>query len=159
MYVYNVHNVPWFWFLNTWIISASDCRLVAAAMALVYIVRYCVQMLSFYGAGWPVFPKCMQLTLVASMLCCHCWMFSSSYLVKNEHGNPYFSLLLYCILLYTGSSSVNWLAVSCICVIVQKLCESRGGRPRLSVLTRLLVSVDVKNYWTVPFSALVTTCP
>ena len=32
------------------------------------------------------------------------------------------------------------------CVIVQELCESRGGRPGLSVLTSLLVSVDVKNY-------------
>ena len=30
--------------------------------------------------------------------------------------------------------------------IVQELCESRGGRPGLSVLTRLLVSVDVKLY-------------
>ena len=29
---------------------------------------------------------------------------------------------------------------------VQELCESRGGRPGLSVLTNLLVSVDVKNY-------------
>ena len=27
--------------------------------------------------------------------------------------------------------------------IVQELCESRGGRPGLSVLTSLLVSVDV----------------
>ena len=32
--------------------------------------------------------------------------------------------------------------------IVQKLCESRGGRPGLSVLTSLLVSVDVKLYRT-----------
>ena len=32
------------------------------------------------------------------------------------------------------------------CPIVQELCESRGGRPGLSVLTSLLVSVDVKNY-------------
>ena len=31
-------------------------------------------------------------------------------------------------------------------VIVQELCESRGGRPGLSVLTSLLASVDVKNY-------------
>ena len=31
-------------------------------------------------------------------------------------------------------------------VIVQELCESRGGRPGLSVLTSLLVSVDIKNY-------------
>ena len=30
--------------------------------------------------------------------------------------------------------------------IVQELCESRGGRSGLSVLTSLLVSVDVKNY-------------
>ena len=38
-----------------------------------------------------------------------------------------------------------WLAV-----IAQELCESRlGGRPGLSVLTSLLASVDVKNYWTV----------
>ena len=33
--------------------------------------------------------------------------------------------------------------------IVQELCESRGGRAGLSVLTSLLVSVDVKIYCTV----------
>ena len=33
-------------------------------------------------------------------------------------------------------------------VIVQELCESRGDRPGLSVLTSLLVFVDVKLYWT-----------
>ena len=31
-------------------------------------------------------------------------------------------------------------------VIVQELCESRGGCPELSVLTSFLVSVDVKLY-------------
>ena len=31
-------------------------------------------------------------------------------------------------------------------IIVQELCESPGGRPGLSVLTSLLVSVDVKIY-------------
>ena len=31
-------------------------------------------------------------------------------------------------------------------VIVQELCESRGGRLGLSVLTSLLVSVDVKQH-------------
>ena len=35
---------------------------------------------------------------------------------------------------------------SCVCLIVQELCESRGGRPGLSVLTSLLVSVGVKLY-------------
>ena len=33
-----------------------------------------------------------------------------------------------------------------ICHTVQELCESQGGRPGLSVLTSLLVSVDVKLY-------------
>ena len=37
---------------------------------------------------------------------------------------------------------VRWASI----VIVQELCESRGGRPGLPVLTSLLVSVDVKNY-------------
>ena len=32
------------------------------------------------------------------------------------------------------------------CTIVEEPCESRGGRPGLSVLTSLLVSVDVKIY-------------
>ena len=40
-----------------------------------------IRMLSLYATGWPVFPKCMQLTLVswyvASMLCCHCGPFVS----------------------------------------------------------------------------------
>ena len=31
---------------------------------------------------------------------------------------------------------------------VQKLCKSRGGRPGLSVLMSLTVSVDVKQHWT-----------
>ena len=31
-------------------------------------------------------------------------------------------------------------------VIVQELCKSQGGRPEMSVLTSLLVSVDVKMY-------------
>ena len=42
--------------------------------------------------------------------------------------------------------------------IVQELCESRGGRPGLSVLTSLLVSVDIKDLLK-RASALVTTCP
>ena len=33
-------------------------------------------------------------------------------------------------------------------IIVLELCESRGGRPGLSVLTSLMVSVDVKQYRT-----------
>ena len=33
-------------------------------------------------------------------------------------------------------------------VRVQELCESRGGRPGISVLMSLTVSVDVKQHWT-----------
>ena len=40
-------------------------------------------------------------------------------------------------------------ALQALLVIAQEMCESRGGRPELSVLTSLLVSVDVKYYWTV----------
>ena len=47
-------------------------------------------------------------------------------------------VFLFCFLYAAKMTSV-----SCI---VQELCESRGGRPGLSVLTSLLVSVDVKNY-------------
>ena len=41
-------------------------------------------------------------------------------------------------------SQFNHMWLSLAPVIVQELCESRGGRPGLSVLRSLLVSVDVK---------------
>ena len=51
---------------------------------------------------------------------------------------------------YQGAvSQYKSLSASPVIIIVQELCESRGGRPGLSVLTSLLVSVDVKFYWTV----------
>ena len=44
-------------------------------------------------------------------------------------------------------SDINmYLLQSLLLLIVQELCESRGGRPGLSVLTSLPVSVDVKIY-------------
>ena len=45
-----------------------------------------------------------------------------------------------------GSPSLISLRFGRKAIIVQELCESRGGRPGLSVLTSLLVSVDVKIY-------------
>ena len=42
--------------------------------------------------------------------------------------------------------NINGFALSFLLLVVQELCESRGGRPGLSVLTSLLVSVDVKIY-------------
>ena len=62
------------------------------------------------------------------------------------HGPPYVG--------YTASSAVRAGSAAYKChlglfarhFIVQELCESRGGRPELSALTSLLVSVDVRNY-------------
>ena len=39
-----------------------------------------------------------------------------------------------------------YIIIIMLIIIVQELCESRGGRPGLSVLTSLQVSVDVKLY-------------
>ena len=47
---------------------------------------------------------------------------------------------------FVVTNSYSCKIASRISNIVQELCESRGGRPGLSVLTSLLVSVDVKNY-------------
>ena len=57
---------------------------------------------------------------------------------------------------FVSFSCTHHCACVCVCIktgltvnvngIVQELCESRGGRPGLSVLTSLLVSVDVKIY-------------
>ena len=41
---------------------------------------------------------------------------------------------------------VYLLTAGVVSFIVQELCESRGGRPGLSVLTSLLASVDIKIY-------------
>ena len=62
--------------------------------------------------------------------------------------------MLLCSFLKKGAHPENLRVVFCpntqrsfeYLIIVQELCESRGGRPGLSVLTSLLVSVDVKLY-------------
>ena len=44
------------------------------------------------------------------------------------------------------ANGLNCAVLAIVGCIVQELCENRGGRPGLSVLTSLLVSVDVKIY-------------
>ena len=51
------------------------------------------------------------------------------------------------LLEWEGDERVKGSTAETSAAIVQELCESRGGRPELSVLTSLLVSVDVKIYW------------
>ena len=45
--------------------------------------------------------------------------------------------------------AIHYLSVTSSVVRVQELCESRGSRPGLPVLMSLMVSVDVKQHWTV----------
>ena len=47
---------------------------------------------------------------------------------------------------FKEEQSIYNLRLTSLWDIVQELCESRGGRPELSFLTSLQVSVDVKNY-------------
>ena len=75
--------------------------------------------------------------------------------------NLYLGLLMHAAVLINSVTEVTpvsrylFITFLAICInththththIVQELCESRGGRPGLSVLTSLLASVDVKIY-------------
>ena len=89
-------------------------------MTSVYIV--CALKFQVFMVQWPVLPICMQLTLVswyvASMLCCHCWMFGlvmlcrckviplkySSFVWHNLFGS-YRSIFLHEI------SGISWLTL------------------------------------------------
>ena len=66
------------------------------------------------------------------------WSFKSSKTLNYHHPQSHFM-----------QSHIYKVHVCLAVIIVQELCESRGGRPGLSVLTSLLVSVDVKIYCTV----------
>ena len=68
-------------------------------------------------------------------------LFATKRLLRLSNITP--SVIVY------GESGIKVPASRQLPVIVQELCESRGGRPGLSVLTSLLVSVDVKIYCTV----------
>ena len=73
------------------------------------------------------------------------------YLLRRGHSHKQSEGLGGVLLVYKVgqiTSQPATLKAKPVVVIVQELCESRGGRPGLSVLTSLLVSVDVKLYWT-----------
>ena len=62
------------------------------------------------------------------------------------HPSPSLISVLASVDVKQNINGYNFLLIKPLRLIVQELCESRGGRPELSVLTSLLVSVDVKNY-------------
>ena len=71
---------------------------------------------------------------------------TSLYLTRNtELSNSYGKLFYYTDKILTRERFRRMLFIRTK-LVVQELCESRGGRPGLSVLRSLLVSVDVKLY-------------
>ena len=80
------------------------------------------------------------------MLATACWYCSCTAGVVGE-GSARCKLCCRC---HTSASAnftaLHLLSLKVVGHIVQELCESRGGRPGLSVLKSLLVSVDVKIY-------------
>ena len=48
--------------------------------------------------------------------------------------------------MYWNCTSATLAPATCFQFSVQELCESRGGRPGLPVLTSIMVSVDVKQH-------------
>ena len=92
----------------------------------------------------------VHATRLFHVICLSLWLYSTLQTI------PY-SPLLFCYSQPPDSSTQTFhveptafsvFGYSAWNVIVQELCESRGGRPGLSVLTSLLVSVDVKLHWT-----------
>ena len=76
-----------------------------------------------------------------SLYCHH----QNDFCVQAGSGESHFNvsvevILVRCRLPIRGRSSVS------VGGRVQELCESRGGRPGLSVLMSLMVSVDVKQH-------------
>ena len=72
---------------------------------------------------------------------------AQSKLARNSHPSIWWPCMhaRSCLTLSFGSE-YSCSAPLTLILIVQELCESWGGHPGLSVLTSLLVSVDVKNY-------------
>ena len=79
-------------------------------------------------------------TVSSRIYCYQCWHRGRLYTALGKMKHP--RSLRYFLDVYEEW----WVSFG---IIVQELCESRGGRPGLSVLTSFLVSVDVKIYCTV----------
>ena len=92
----------------------------------------------FYDSDSVGTPVCEQHTVGCKGIKNEC---RSRFIPRGCHLGVYSVYLDLCVFLYTLHKHPTFPSV-------QELCESRGGRPGLSVLTSLLVSVDVKLYWT-----------
>ena len=103
----------------------------------------CVQISNLYTVKWPALPSCMQLTLVswyvASMLCCHCWMFSlsDSLLMQSYPSVGYGSFAHPCrslcsiTYLFSRAYTVSWLVQIKVMLYLQQLltCDSSSMLP------------------------------
>ena len=108
--------------------------------------QYCMRgydALSLSGAIWWRWCDIYGAIISFEYLCllmsfCHLMVMWSSQLSEPKHLGTM-------TILYVSQTFVR---KEITLIIVQELCESRCGRPGLSVLMKLLVSVDVKIYWT-----------
>ena len=121
------------------------------------------------GGGWGRGGGGGRAFCLFVLFVCYCYLNGSLFIIcaSNQHGSSRFHYLcahLFCVLslslsLSSHASTVSLLEsgekhyIKAIIIISLSLaayssgaCESRGGRPGMSVLTSLLVSVDVKLY-------------
>ena len=101
----------------------------------------CVQISNLYSVKWPVLPSCMQLTLVswyvASMLRCHCWLFSLSDALLMHPSVGYGSFVWPCrslcsiTYLFSRVYTVSWLVqIKVMLYLEQPLtCDSSSMLP------------------------------
>ena len=111
MFLHEIGGISW---LTLWRCWLHSCGMFSLLVEYGVVHRGdCINCETRYFCFDPAFvwPSLVCLSGTAARLS------HSSCLVKNELGNSHSSLLLYCILHYTGSSSVNWLTVSCILTV------------------------------------------
>ena len=105
--------------------------------------RLCTPLLLSSGGQWP----CLTWAFEYSVLLCATDSLSH-YVIRQCVVRPFVSYTDDTWLILRHCRPECQVGRRMAVIIVQELCESRGGRPGLSVPTSLLVSVDVKLYWT-----------
>ena len=118
--------MPWFWFLNTWVILALDCRLVAAAMASDYLDCVCVA----FCICW----FCMQMVINTRLI--------QSIRVLSEHD--YISVSRYSVCATTSIFSFSWVVWWPLCIFISSWLNFDGLTANL-VLFHSIIYVQLSS--------------